>query len=86
MGIWGVFFAGIANIFIGSSMFGNIISVISIVAFAGLTAFQTQSMKETFSPAVGAEANSRYGWMAALNLYISFIAMFQNVLHLLNQR
>lgn len=86
MGVIGVLVLGLLNMFIQSSMLMNIISVVSLIAFAGMTAWQTQQMKEMYRPGNGEEANSRMGWMAALNLYISFIAMFQTILHLMNSR
>jgi uncharacterized protein len=86
MGVIGALILGLVNLFVQSSMLMNIVSVISLLAFAGITAFQTQQMKEMYSPAHGEEANSRMSWMAALNLYISFIAMFQSILSLMNQR
>ena len=86
MGVWGVFFLSIINIFIGSTLMGNILSVVSIIAFAGITAWETQRMKEMYSPRADAEIMSRMSWMGALNLYVSFIVMFQNVLHLMGNR
>ena len=86
MGVWGVFILAIINMFIGSTVMGNIISVVSIVAFAGITAWETQRMKEMYSPRADAEIMNRMSWMGALNLYISFIVMFQNVLHLMGNR
>lgn len=83
MGVWGVLILGIINLFIGSSQLMNVISVVSIIAFAGITSWQTQTMKEMYSAAHGTEANSRMAWAAALNLYISFIAIFTHILHLL---
>lgn len=83
MGIIGVLVLSLVNLFIGSSMLMNVISGVSIIAFAGMTAWQTQSMKEMYSAAHGAESNSRMAWAAALNLYISFIALFTQILHLL---
>ncbi|MDY0029569.1 MAG: Bax inhibitor-1/YccA family protein [Pseudobdellovibrionaceae bacterium] len=68
------------------SMMSNLLSVVSIVLFAGMTAWQTQDMKEIYSPYADNEATSRLSWVAALNLYISFIAMFQSILHLLGNR
>lgn len=83
MGIWGVFIAMIIAMFVSpSSGIMNLISGVAIIAFAALTAWQTQAMKQMYSPSYGDEANSRMGWAAALNLYISFIAMFQHILHL----
>ena len=86
MGVWGVLILGLINIFIGSSLMGNIISVVSIIAFAGITAWETQRMKEMYSPRADGEMMSRMSWMGALNLYISFIAMFQSILQLMGNR
>ena len=86
MGVIGAFILSIISLFWSSPMFSNIIAVVTLLAFAGMTAFQTQQMKEMYHPATSAESNSRMGWMAALNLYISFIAMFQSILHLMGNR
>lgn len=86
MGVWGVLILGLINIFVGSSLMGNLISVVSIIAFAGITAWETQRMKEMYSARADAEMMSRMSWLAALNLYISFVAMFQNILHLMGNR
>lgn len=83
MGIIGALIATVINMFVQSSVMMTIISGVSIIAFAGMTAWQTQNMKEMYSAAHGAENNSRMGWAAALNLYISFIAMFSHILHLI---
>lgn len=92
MGIWGVLIASL--IAMGMSAFGmtpptgmsNIISGVAIVAFAGLTAWETQAMKEMYSPSAGDEGNSRLAWMGALTLYISFVALFQHILHFVGNR
>ena len=86
MGVWGVFILAIINLFVGSSLLQNVICGVSIIAFAGVTAWQTQAMKQMYSASYGAENNSRSAWFSALNLYIAFIALFQNILHLLNNR
>lgn len=86
MAIMGVFVLSIASMFIKSAMLFDLVSIIGILAFSGLTAWQTQSMKEMYNPANGDEANSRMAWSAALNLYISFIAIFQYILHFTSQR
>lgn len=86
MGIIGIVVLGVANIFIQSNMMSNLIAGAGIVLFSGLTVWQTQDMKRMYSPNTSTEIASRYAWAAALNLYISFIAMFQYILHFLNQR
>lgn len=86
MGVWGALILGLINIFVGSSGLGNLISVVSIIAFAGITAWETQNMKEMYSPRAEPEMMSRMSWLAALNLYISFVAMFQHILHFMGNR
>ncbi len=86
MGIMGVFLMSIVNMFIRSAAMFDLISICGIIAFAGLTAWQTQSMKQMYNTSAGDEANSRMAWDAALTLYISFIAMFQYILHFVGGR
>lgn len=81
MGVIGALILSLVNLFVGSSALMNVISVVSIIAFSGMTAWQTQTMKEMYSAAHGAEGNSRMAWSAALTLYISFIALFTHILH-----
>ncbi len=91
MGVWGVFILSIGTMVAG--LFGvnvsgmnMVISGLSLLAFSGVTAWQTQATKEMYHPSYGGDANSRMAWAAALNLYVSFIAMFQSILHLLGNR
>ena len=86
MGIWGIVGASVLNIFFQNDMMSNVIAGVGIVLFAGLTAWQTQAMKEMYSPNASKDALERIGWAAALNLYISFVAMFQYILHFMSQR
>ncbi|MEM6780559.1 MAG: Bax inhibitor-1/YccA family protein [Pseudomonadota bacterium] len=86
MGIIGLVAASVINLFFGSDLMSNVIAGAGILLFSGLTVFQTQMMKQMYSPSMPAEFASRMAWAAALNLYISFIAMFQYILHFLNQR
>lgn len=86
MGIIGLVGFSVVNIFFQSSMMSNLIAGAGILLFSGLTVWQTQDMKRMYSPNMPAELASRMAWAAALNLYISFIAMFQYILHFLNDR
>lgn len=82
MGVFGVLIMSLLNGFIFKSpALFDMISMAGILAFSALTAWQTQSMKQMYSPSADAEMSSRMGWAAALNLYISFIALFQYILH-----
>lgn len=86
MGIIGLIGASVMNLFFQSDMMSNIIAGVGIVLFSGITVWQTQEMKQMYSPSMPAEFAQRMGWAAALNLYISFIALFQYILHFMSQR
>lgn len=86
MGVMGVFVASIIGMFFQSAMMQNVIAGVGIISFAGLTAWKTQALKEMYSASYGDEMNSRIAWSGALTLYISFIAMFQYILHFTSQR
>lgn len=86
MGVFGVLILAIISMFWSTPGMTTMVSVLTLGVFAGMTAFQTQQMKEMYHPATGAEIASRMAWMAALSLYISFIAMFSSILNLMNNR
>ncbi len=86
MGIIGLVAASLLNIFFQSDMMQNVIAGVGIVLFSGLTAWQTQAMKEMYREGMSKDNTERLAWAAALNLYISFIAMFQYILHFMSQR
>ncbi len=85
MGIIGLVGVSVMNIFFQSDMMTNLVAAAGIVLFAGLTVWQTQDMKNMYNANAPEEMMSRYSWAAALNLYISFIAMFQYILHFLGR-
>jgi FtsH-binding integral membrane protein len=80
MGVWGIFILGLINLFFHSTGMQNMLSAAGIIAFSALVAWQTQAMKEMYHVGHGADGNSRLAWAAALNLYISFIALFMHLL------
>ncbi len=91
MGVWGVFILSIGTMIAGAfgmevSGMTTAISGLGLLAFSGVTAWQTQATKEMYHASYGDDANSRMAWAAALNLYVSFIAIFQYILHLTSQR
>lgn len=87
MGMWGILVMSLLNMFIFKSAgLVDIVSLAGIVIFAGLTAWETQTIKLSYSASHSDEDNSRMCWVAALNLYISFIAMFQYILHFMGDR
>lgn len=78
IGLIAIIIAGIINIFIGSTMMQMIISSIAIIIFLGLTAYDTQKIREMVS--IDAEGNGEV--MGALTLYLDFINLFLNLLQL----
>lgn len=89
MGLIGLIVASVVNIFLASSALAFAISVIGVLIFAGLTAYDTQSIKNTY---VAHAVHGDQEWlgkaaiMGALNLYLDFINMFMFLLQFLGNR
>jgi FtsH-binding integral membrane protein len=86
MGLIGIIVAGLVNIFIASSALQFAISVIGVLVFTGLTAFDVQRIKETFDEGWGVESNNKLAVFGALSLYLNFINLFTSLLNLFGQR
>jgi hypothetical protein len=86
MGVFGLLIAMLVNVFLGSSMLQWMISVIGVGIFAGLTAWDTQMIKELYSPMDDGTVAGRKAVMGALSLYLDFINMFQFLLQLMGDR
>ncbi|GGB06603.1 membrane protein [Brucella endophytica] len=86
MGLIGVVIAGLVNMFIGSSALQFAISVIGIVVFVGLTAWDTQSIKEQYAENFDAESRQKLAVFGAFSLYLNFVNIFQLLLQLTGQR
>jgi hypothetical protein len=85
MGLIGVIIAMVINIFLQSSMMSFIISIAGVLVFAGLTAYDTQRLKEMYFQIGGnARAMSVATTFGALSLYLNFINMFQFILSLMS--
>jgi FtsH-binding integral membrane protein len=82
MGLIGLIVASIVNIFIGSSTMNLVISVIGVLIFAGLTAYDTQKIKSIYAHVAGTDMMGKVVIMGALNLYLDFINMFLFLLRL----
>jgi len=82
MGILGLMIASVVNLFMASGMLQWMISVAGVVIFTGLTAYDVQRIKQTYSEAWGTEANDKLAVFNALSLYLNFINMFQFILEL----
>jgi FtsH-binding integral membrane protein len=89
MGLIGIVIASLVNIFIGSSMMQFIISLVGVVVFVGLTAYDTQSIKEEYVGGLeyqDGEVVTKGAIMGALRLYLDFINLFMMLIHLLGNR
>ena len=86
MGVVGLIIAGLVNLFLQSSAMSFVISGIGVLIFAGLTAYDTQRLKEEYVHLRGTEYIGKAVIMGALNLYLDFINMFTVLLRFLGNR
>ena len=89
LGLIGLIVASIVNIFLGSGALAFAISVIGLLIFAGLTAFDTQRIKMDYiqhAQAMDQEWLGKSAIMGALSLYLNFINMFMFLLQFLGNR
>jgi FtsH-binding integral membrane protein len=86
MGLIGIMIAMIANMFIGSSGLAMAISILGVLIFAGLTAWDTQRLKNEYHMVAGTDFAAKAVVMGALTLYLDFINMFQFLLSFLGNR
>lgn len=82
MGLIGLIVASIVNFFLQSSVMSLVISVIGVLIFAGLTAYDTQKIKSMYFHVAGTDMMGKVVIMGALNLYLDFINMFLFLLRL----
>ena len=76
MALIGLFIAIIVNIFLKSSALGWIISIVGVLLFVGLTAWDTQQMKRVAAANLDPALADKLATMGALNLYLDFINLF----------
>jgi uncharacterized protein len=86
MGLIGVVIASVVNIFLGSTALQFAISVIGIAVFIGLTAWDTQTIKEQYAENFGAESQQKLAVFGAFSLYLNFINIFQLLLNFTGER
>jgi hypothetical protein len=86
MGLFGIIIASVVNIFMQSSAMQFAISVIGVLVFVGLTAYDTQKIRENYLASDGSETMSKKAIMGALMLYLDFINLFLMLLHLFGNR
>ena len=86
MGLIGVIIAMVVNIFMQSEFMQYVISVVGVLVFTGLTAYDTQRIKQTYVETDGQAVMTKKAIMGALNLYLNFINLFIMLLHLFGGR
>ena len=89
MGLFGIIIASLVNLFLASSMLQFIVSVVGVLVFAGLTAYDTQRLKNDYIygyASQGGVVAERASILGALSLYLNFINLFTLLLQLLGQR
>lgn len=85
MGLWGLIIASLLNIFFGSSTMDFLISLVGVVLFLGLTAFDTRKvveMNREYGSEMTADEFTKLGIISALNLYLDFLNIFMYLLRL----
>ncbi|MFI4995190.1 MAG: Bax inhibitor-1/YccA family protein [Hyphomicrobiales bacterium] len=87
MGLIGLIIAMLVNIFVQSSAFQFALNLLGVVIFAGLTAWDTQRLKDNYdNVAHDGTLMAKYSLMGALTLYLNFINMFQFLLSIMGNR
>jgi len=86
MGVWGLLAAMVINMIWPSSGLSLAISLLGVLIFAGLTAYDTQRLKDTYAQVAGTEFAGKVVVMGALSLYLDFINMFTFLLQFMGDR
>jgi len=80
MGLIGIILASVVNMFLGSTMLQFVVSVAGVLIFAGLTAYDTQQLKQMYAANMDGETAGKLKVMGALRLYLDFLNMFMLLL------
>jgi hypothetical protein len=86
MGLIGILIAMIANIFIQSTALQLAVNIVGVLVFAGLTAYDTQRLREMYYAVAGTNFAGKAAVMGALTLYLNFINLFQFLLSFMGNR
>jgi FtsH-binding integral membrane protein len=86
MGLIGIVIAGLVNIFLQSSALQFALSLLGVVIFTGLTAYDVQRIKDMYYQSAAGEALGKVAIMGALTLYLDFINLFMSLLRLFGDR
>lgn len=86
MGLIGVLIASLVNIFLGSTALQMIVSIAGVIVFTGLTAWDTQAIKENYAAHHDHETSGKLAIFGALSLYLNFVNIFQLLLSFTGER
>ena len=86
MGLIGIIIASLVNLFLASSALHFVISVIGVLVFVGLTAYDTQKSRNEYNEFDGGEIATKKAVYGAVRLYLDFINLFIMLLHLFGNR
>ena len=86
MGVWGIIIASIVNMFVQSPGMSYAISILTVIAFTVLTAFDTQKIRQMYFSGDESDTLTRKAIAGALALYLDFINMFLALLRLFGDR
>jgi FtsH-binding integral membrane protein len=85
MGVIGLVIASVVNIFLASSVLTFVVSILAVLIFTGLTAYDTQQLKAVFDNTSG-EEREKAGVVGALSLYLNFINIFVALIQLIGEK
>lgn len=86
MGLWGIIIATLVNLFIGSESLYYLLSYVSVFVFVGLTAYDTQAIRNIYFASDGEDIAERKVVAGALELYLDFINLFMALLRIMGDR
>ena len=86
MGVFGIIIASIVNMFMQSGPMQYAISILTVLIFTGLTAYDTQTIKSMYNPGASQENSGKIAVFGAMQLYIDFINIFLALLRLFGDR
>lgn len=86
MGVWGIVIASLVNLFLQSPGLSYALSVLTVIVFTALTAYDTQKIRQIYGMADDGETITRKAIAGALSLYMDFINMFLALLRLFGDR
>ena len=86
MGLFGIVIASVVNLFLLNSMVSFVVSVLGVLIFTGLTAYDTQMIKAEFYQGGGTEIANKRAVMGAVRLYLDFLNLFLMLLRIMGDR